>query len=83
MLKNRSSFLYGRKPAGTVPIYAFVKNCVSDARIVRNKQIIKNKMNADTTNDLKTQMTVRNRVQQVKYENRQVIINVIFKVLEI
>jgi len=29
LLKNRSSFLYGRKPAGTVPIYALVKNCIT------------------------------------------------------
>ncbi|KAG7200595.1 hypothetical protein KM043_001154 [Ampulex compressa] len=27
LLRNRSSFLYGRKPAGGVPIYALVKNC--------------------------------------------------------
>ncbi|XP_071628040.1 uncharacterized protein [Temnothorax longispinosus] len=34
LLKNRSSFLYGRKPAGTVPVYALVKKCVSrDARL--------------------------------------------------
>ncbi|XP_011692008.1 PREDICTED: uncharacterized protein LOC105452525 [Wasmannia auropunctata] len=34
LLKNRSSFLYGRKPAGTVPVYALVKNCVSkDAQL--------------------------------------------------
>ncbi|XP_020298943.1 putative vacuolar protein sorting-associated protein TDA6 isoform X2 [Pseudomyrmex gracilis] len=64
LLKNRSSFLYGRKPAGTVPVYALVKNCVSDARMA-SKQIIKNKMNTDTSNDLKTQMTVRDQVQQI------------------
>lgn len=28
LLRNRSSFLYGRKPAGSVPIYAAIKNCV-------------------------------------------------------
>ncbi|XP_043790351.1 uncharacterized protein LOC122713707 [Apis laboriosa] len=27
LLRNRSSFLYGRKPTGTVPIYAVIKNC--------------------------------------------------------
>ncbi|XP_076677989.1 uncharacterized protein LOC143374047 isoform X2 [Andrena cerasifolii] len=27
LLGNRSSFLYGRKPASTVPIYAVIKNC--------------------------------------------------------
>ncbi|XP_026668405.1 uncharacterized protein LOC108623858 isoform X2 [Ceratina calcarata] len=32
LLRNRSSFLYGRKPAGTVPVYAVIKNCaVPDA----------------------------------------------------
>ncbi|KAK9295643.1 hypothetical protein QLX08_010072 [Tetragonisca angustula] len=29
LLRNRSSFLYGRKPAGTVPVYAVIKNCVA------------------------------------------------------
>lgn len=28
LLQNRSSFLHGRKPAGNVPIYALVKNCL-------------------------------------------------------
>lgn len=27
LLRNESSFLYGKQPAGTVPIYALVKNC--------------------------------------------------------
>ncbi|CAK9795635.1 Vacuolar protein sorting-associated protein 62 [Anthophora plagiata] len=32
LLGNRSSFLYGRKPAGAVPVYAVIKNCAfSDA----------------------------------------------------
>ncbi|XP_023246281.1 uncharacterized protein LOC106647653 [Copidosoma floridanum] len=30
LLQNRSSFLHGRKPAGNVPIYALVKNCMAD-----------------------------------------------------
>ncbi|XP_076240651.1 uncharacterized protein LOC143183109 [Calliopsis andreniformis] len=29
LLKNRSSFLYGRKPSGTVPIYAVIKDCAT------------------------------------------------------
>ncbi|XP_018398085.1 PREDICTED: uncharacterized protein LOC108776075 [Cyphomyrmex costatus] len=34
LLQNRSSFLYGRRPAGTVPVYALVKNCISkDTRL--------------------------------------------------
>ncbi|XP_076630064.1 uncharacterized protein LOC143346144, partial [Colletes latitarsis] len=28
LLRNRSSFLYGRKPAGSVPVYTVIKNCV-------------------------------------------------------
>lgn len=28
LLRNRSSFLYGRKPGGTVPVYAVIKNCI-------------------------------------------------------
>lgn len=28
LLQNRSSFLHGREPAGNVPIYALVKNCL-------------------------------------------------------
>ncbi|KAL0114705.1 hypothetical protein PUN28_011780 [Cardiocondyla obscurior] len=43
LLKNRSSFLYGRKPAGTVPVYALVKNCVSRdtrPRAARNKPML-------------------------------------------
>ncbi|XP_024944647.1 uncharacterized protein LOC107271658 isoform X2 [Cephus cinctus] len=32
LLQNRSSFLYGRKPAGTVPIYALVKSCTALGR---------------------------------------------------
>lgn len=27
LLKNRSSFLYGRKPASSVPVYALINNC--------------------------------------------------------
>lgn len=51
LLKNQSSFLYGRKPAGTVPVYALVKNCVSrDAwlRIKKTKRASKSKRNALT-----------------------------------
>nr|XP_012153425.1 PREDICTED: uncharacterized protein LOC100883643 isoform X2 [Megachile rotundata] len=29
LLKNRSSFLYGRKPAGTVPVYTVIKSCTT------------------------------------------------------
>lgn len=29
LLKNQSSFLYGRKPAGIVPVYALTKKCTS------------------------------------------------------
>lgn len=43
LLRNRSSFLYGRKPAGTVPIYAVIKNCAipdvsTDAIKIRNER---------------------------------------------
>lgn len=56
LLKNRSSFLYGRKPAGNVPVYALVKNCIprdiwrectynvstSNNRVPRKKRSLKN-----------------------------------------
>ncbi|XP_053977124.1 uncharacterized protein LOC128875516 [Hylaeus volcanicus] len=29
LLRNRSSFLYGRKPADSVPVYAVIKNCLN------------------------------------------------------
>lgn len=29
LLKNRSSFLYGRKPSGAVPIYTVIKDCAA------------------------------------------------------
>ncbi|KYN40824.1 hypothetical protein ALC56_04714 [Trachymyrmex septentrionalis] len=44
LLQNRSSFLYGRRPAGTVPVYALVKNCISKdmrLRAARNMPILK------------------------------------------
>lgn len=94
LLKNQSSFIYGRKPAGTVPVYALVKNCVFRdvrLRITKNKPILKNEQNTLLqdpgvlsqqqiigTNDLKTHFTLREQLQQVKYENRN-IRNVTFK----
>jgi len=51
LLRNQSSFLYGRKPAGTVPVYALVKNCVSkDAwlRIKKTKRTSKSEQNTLT-----------------------------------
>lgn len=51
LLKNQSSFLYGRKPAGAVPVYALVKSCVSRdmrLRLTKNKPILKKKRNAGT-----------------------------------
>ncbi|XP_070169032.1 uncharacterized protein [Polyergus mexicanus] len=51
LLKNQSSFLYGRKPAGTVPVYALVKNCVSrDAwlHMKKTKQSSKSEQNTLT-----------------------------------
>ena len=43
LLRNRSSFLYGRKPTGTVPIYAVIKNCAipdvsTDVIKIRNER---------------------------------------------
>ncbi|XP_032691003.1 uncharacterized protein LOC116853843 [Odontomachus brunneus] len=35
LLRNQSSFLYGRKPAGTVPVYALTKKCISTEAKVR------------------------------------------------
>ncbi|XP_023313954.1 uncharacterized protein LOC106649126 [Trichogramma pretiosum] len=32
LLQNKSSFLHGRRPAGEVPIYALVKNCLQGSR---------------------------------------------------
>lgn len=55
LLKNRSSFLYGRKPAGTVPVYALVKNCIfrEDARLraARNTPMLKQVRKAFTLQD--------------------------------
>ncbi|KAG5345009.1 VPS62 protein, partial [Acromyrmex heyeri] len=44
LLQNRSSFLYGRRPAGAVPVYALVKNCISKdmrLRAARNMPMLK------------------------------------------
>ncbi|XP_011644278.2 uncharacterized protein LOC105431652 isoform X1 [Pogonomyrmex barbatus] len=77
LLKNRSSFLYGRKPAGSVPVYAFVKNCISRrlhfARMLKEKQkilmaqqdsglLIQRQINS--TNDLRIQIIFRERMRQ-------------------
>ncbi|KAL6262523.1 hypothetical protein P5V15_005319 [Pogonomyrmex californicus] len=74
LLKNRSSFLYGRKPAGSVPVYAFVKNCISrNARMLKEKQkilmpqqdsglLIQRQINS--TNDLRIQIIFRERMRQ-------------------
>ncbi|KYN13032.1 PREDICTED: uncharacterized protein LOC108766935 [Trachymyrmex cornetzi] len=51
LLQNRSSFLYGRKPAGTVPIYALVKNCISKdmrLRAAKNTPMLKTSMERNT-----------------------------------
>lgn len=81
LLRNQSSFLYGRKPAGTVPVYAHVKNCISkDAWLRIKKRISKSEQKSlmllqdsehlsqrqsNDVNDLKTQIALRERMQQV------------------
>lgn len=81
LLKNQSSFLYGRKPAGTVPVYALVKNCVSrDAwlHMKKTKHTSKSEQNtllqdsgllsqrqSNDANDIRTHIKLRERMQQV------------------
>lgn len=56
LLQNRSSFLHGRKPAGDVPIYALVKNCLHDnddnAWMINNNVLIDDFVNHVDTNNL-------------------------------
>ncbi|XP_011864946.1 PREDICTED: uncharacterized protein LOC105560431 [Vollenhovia emeryi] len=72
LLKNRSSFLYGRKPAGTVPVYALVKNCLSrDARLRAARNTPKEVRNTLTlpqepglSNRFRAQIISRQQVRQ-------------------
>ncbi|XP_050449143.1 uncharacterized protein LOC126850317 [Cataglyphis hispanica] len=84
LLKNQSSFLYGRKPAGTVPVYALVKNCVSrDAwlHMKKTKHTSKSERNmllqdsgllsqrqSNDANDIRIHIKLRERMQQMKSE---------------
>ncbi|XP_077266854.1 uncharacterized protein LOC143899924 [Temnothorax americanus] len=69
LLKNRSSFLYGRKPAGTVPVYALVKKCVSrDARLRSAKDTARPMLKSKLKLELKEVATVP-RLEKVREEN--------------
>ncbi|XP_029047636.2 uncharacterized protein LOC114878232 isoform X2 [Osmia bicornis bicornis] len=64
LLRNRSSFLYGRKPAGTVPVYAVIKNCAtSDTTInVINLKTIRDERKLRRKKD-ETSIVSRNALQ--------------------
>ncbi|KZC12389.1 PREDICTED: uncharacterized protein LOC107190591 [Dufourea novaeangliae] len=56
LLRNRSSFLYGRKPAGSVPVYALIKNCIQletstdsvGSNIIRDEKRLRRNGGADS-----------------------------------
>ncbi|XP_034179660.1 uncharacterized protein LOC117604074 isoform X2 [Osmia lignaria lignaria] len=64
LLRNRSSFLYGKKPAGTVPVYAVIKNCAaSDTTInVINLKTIRDERKLRKKKD-ETSIVSRNALQ--------------------
>ncbi|KAL6446252.1 hypothetical protein ACFW04_001100 [Cataglyphis niger] len=86
LLKNQSSFLYGRKPAGTVPVYALVKNCVSrDAwlHMKKTKHTSKSEQNmllqdsgflsqrqSNDANNIRIHIKLRERMQETKSETQ-------------